>query len=127
MNIYQSPELKPTFIEICNPKKTNVIISCIYKHRNKNVNELLDKLPKENETIFLPGDFNINLLNHDTHPPTHEFLDLLLSADFLAHIIQSTRVKSNSKKLIDNILSNMTVPNIISRNLTASILNYNFL
>ena len=99
MNIYQSPELKPTFIEICNPKKTNIIIGCIYKHRNNNVNELLDKLTKENEAMFLLSDFNINLLNYDTHPPTHEFLDLLSSPDFLTHIIQSTRVKSNSQNI----------------------------
>ena len=32
-------------------------------------NELLDKLSKENKTILLLGDFNINLLNHDIHPP----------------------------------------------------------
>ena len=41
------------------------------------LNELLDKLSKENKTIFLLGDFNINLLNYDIHPPTNEFLDTL--------------------------------------------------
>ena len=68
LKIYKSFELESTFIEICNPKKTNVIIGCIYKHPNVNINEfnddylneLLDKLSKENKTIFLFGDFNIN-------------------------------------------------------------------
>ena len=32
------------------------------------LNELLDKLSKENKTIFFLGDFNVNLLNYDTHP-----------------------------------------------------------
>ena len=41
------------------------------------LNELLDKLCKENKTIFLLGDFNINLLNYDIHPSTNEFLDSL--------------------------------------------------
>ena len=32
-------------------------------------NQLLDKLSKENKTVFLFADFNINLLNYDTHTP----------------------------------------------------------
>ena len=32
LKIYKSFELESTFIEICNPKKTNIIIGCIYKH-----------------------------------------------------------------------------------------------
>ena len=78
--------------------------------------ELLDKLPQENKTIFLLGDFNINLLNYDVHPPTNEFLDSLLSHYFLPHILQPSRVTTNSKTLIDNIF-----PNIISGYSTASI------
>ena len=69
LNIYRLFELESTFIEICNPKKTNIVISCIYKHPNMNVNEfnddylneLLDKLSKENKTVFLLGDINIKL------------------------------------------------------------------
>ena len=43
------------------------------------LNELLDKLSKEDKTIFLLGDFNINFLNYDIHPPTNEFLDSFIS------------------------------------------------
>ena len=85
------------------------------------LNELLDKLSKENKTIFLLGDFNINLLKYDIYPPNNEFLDSLSSHYFLSHILQPSRVTTNSKTLIDNIFSNMAVPNTISGNLTASI------
>ena len=85
------------------------------------LNELLDKLSKENKTIFLLGDFNINLLNYDIHPPTNEFLDSLSSHYFLSHILRPSRVTTNSKTLIDNIFSNMAVHNVISGNLAASI------
>ena len=88
------------------------------------LNELLDKLSKENKTIFLLGDFNINLLNYDIHPPTNEFSDSLSSHYFLPHILQPSRVTANSKTLIDNIFSNTAVPNIISGNLTDSILDH---
>ena len=61
LKIYKYFELESTFIEICNPKKANIIIGCIYKHRNTNINEfnddclndLLDKLSKEKKTFFL--------------------------------------------------------------------------
>ena len=41
------------------------------------LNEFLDKLYEENKSIFLLGDFNINLLNYDIHLPTKAFLDSL--------------------------------------------------
>ena len=85
------------------------------------LNELLDKLPKENKTIFLLSDFNINLLNCDIHPPSNEFLDSLSSYYFLPQILQPGRVTSSSKTSIDNIFSNMAVANIISGNLPVSI------
>ena len=53
------------------------------------LNVLLDKLSKENKTIILLGDFNINFLNYDIHPPTNEFLDSLSCHYFLPHILQS--------------------------------------
>ena len=111
LKIYKSFELESTFIEICNNNKTNIITGCIYKHPNININEfnddylnkLLDKLSKENKTIFLLGDFNIDLLNYDIHPPTNKFLDSLSSHYFLPHILQPSRLTTNSKTLIDNI------------------------
>ena len=84
-----------------------------------NINEFNGDI--KNKTIFLLGDFTINLLNYGIHPPTNEFLDSLSSYYFLAHILQPSRVTTNSKTLIYNIFSNMAVPNIISSNLTASI------
>ena len=87
LKIYKSFELESTFIEICNPKKTNIVIGCIYKHPIMNINELNDdyliellhKLSKENKTIFLLGDFNINLLNYNIHLPRLPFIPLLSS------------------------------------------------
>ena len=42
LKIYISFELESTFIEICNPKKTNIIIGCIYKHPYMNIKEFND-------------------------------------------------------------------------------------
>ena len=77
--IYKSTEIESTFIEILSPKKTIVIVGCIYGHPHMDLNEfndyyinnLLDKLSKENKTVFLLGDFNIDLLNYDQHSLTN--------------------------------------------------------
>ena len=52
------------------PKSKNIIIGCIYKHPNidqseftKMISPLLEKLNKEKKTIYITGDFNMNLLN----------------------------------------------------------------
>ena len=66
------------------------------------INNLLDKLSKENKTVFLLGDFNIDLLNYDQHSLTNEFLDSLSSHMLLPHIVQPKRIRNNSKTLIHN-------------------------
>ena len=129
LNIYKSNELESTFIEILNPKKSNIIIGCIYKHPSMDLNDfntnylnnLLDKVSKEQKSVFLLGDFNVNLLNYNDHNPTNEFLDSLASNSFVPYILQPTRLTSHSKTLIDNIFSNIISPEAISGNLTATI------
>ena len=79
------------------------------------------KISKEQKFVFLLGDFNINLMNYNVHNPTNEFLDSLASNSFLPYILQPTRITSHSKTLIDNIFTNITLPDSISGNLTATI------
>ena len=88
---------------------------------NNYLNPLLAKLSKEKKTVFLLGDFNVDLSKYEQHSPTNEFLDSLASSMFLPHVIQPTRVTSNSKSIIDNIVTNIISTDIISGNLTATI------
>ena len=118
-------------IEISNPKKTNVIVSCIYRHPNTDLNEfndyinnLLDKLLKENKTVFLLGDFHVDILNYDQHSLTNEFLDSLSFYMLLPPITQLIRNINNSKTLIDNSSLNVITPNNILGNLTATITDH---
>ena len=61
--------MESTFIEIINPKKSNIIIGCIYRHpdmdpndfNNDYLNHLLAKLSKEKKTVFILGDYNVDL------------------------------------------------------------------
>ena len=48
-------------------------------------------------------------------------MDFLASNSFLLYILQPTRITSHSKTLIDNIFTNVILPDSISGNLTATI------
>ena len=101
----------------------------IYRHPSMDLtdfnsnylNKLLENISKEQKSIFLLGDFNVNLLNYNEHNPTNEFLDSLASNSFIPLILQLTRITSHSNTLTDNIFSNIIDPDIISGNLTATI------
>ena len=84
------------------------------------LNKLLDNVSKEQKSMFLLGDFNVNLLNYNEHNQTNEFLDSLASNLFIPLILQPTRITSHSNILIDNIFSNVIEPDIRSGNLTAT-------
>ena len=83
------------------------------------LNNLHEIVSKEQKTVFLLGDFNIDLLNYNVHNPTNECLDSLTSNSFLPYILQPTRIISHSKTLIENIFSNVILPDSLSGNLTA--------
>ena len=131
LNMYKRNELESTFIEIVNPKKSNIIVGVIYRYQSMDLvdfncnylNKLLDNISKEQKPIFLLGDF-VNLLNYYEHNHTNEFLDSLASNSFIPLILQPTRITSHSNTLIDNIFSNVIDPDIIPGYLTASISDY---
>ena len=129
LQIYKPFELESIFLEIINDKKYNIIIGFIYRHPCMDLedfnecylNILLEKLSKENKTVFLLGDFNIDLLKYDKHNSTNEFLDTLSSNYFLPLILLPTRITVSSKTLIDNIFTNKISQDVISGNISASI------
>ena len=54
------------------------------------------------------GDFNVNLLNYNTHNYTNEFMNNMISHYLLPHILHPTRVTDHSATVIDNIFFNNT-------------------
>ena len=91
----------------------NVVISVIYRPPNTDVrifidkmNILLDTIMKEHKLCYLLGDYNLNILNYDTHDTTAEFIDILYSHAILPLINRPTRVTQSSATAIDNIFTN---------------------
>ena len=109
--IYKPKKLEPVFVEVVLSRKSSLIVGCIYKHpcidictfNDYYLNPLLDNLSKEaNKTIFLLGDFNIDLLNFDASENVSTFLADLASNSLQPQIFLPTRISNNSKTLIDN-------------------------
>ena len=85
------------------------------------LNKLLENISKEQKSIFLLGDFNVNLLSYNEHNQTIEFLDSLAFNSFMPLILQPTKITSYSNTLIDHIFPNIIDPDTVSGNLTATI------
>ena len=121
LNIFIQNELESTFIEIVNPKRSNIIVRVIYRYPSMDLtelncnylNKLLENISKEQKSIFLLGDFNVNLLNYNEHNQTNEFLDSLAPTSFIPLILQPTRITRDSNTLIDTIFLNVIDPDII--------------
>jgi len=65
------------------------------------------------KTVYIAGDFNIDLLKSESCNYAHNFLLSLQSYSFIPLIDKPTRVYENSATLIDNILVNNTA-NLLS-------------
>ena len=102
------------FIEICRVGKKNIIVGCVYRPPNTDLNQfnsewlvILNSLViTKNTIVLIAGDFNLNLLKHNSHGPTGEFLNNMLSYNFLPTLSLPTRISDTSATLIDNIFVN---------------------
>lgn len=96
--------------EICGLEITQLklIILCIYRTPNSNINvffrkmnETLSKFRHKQSKLIICGDFNINILARDN--ASIEFMELIAHYGLQCHIKEPTRLD----KCIDNILSNI--------------------
>ncbi|XP_065645746.1 uncharacterized protein LOC136076200 [Hydra vulgaris] len=125
--MYKPQFLESVFVEIIFPKKSNIIVGCVYRHPNMDINEfivsyqaiLFEKIAVEkNKTIFIMGDFNIDHIKASSDNSISEYLNTIASNNFLLFISLPTRITNHSSTLIDNIFSNSTSKDIFSGNLT---------
>ena len=78
-------EYETLWIEIkTGSKAKNILCCCVYRHPNTDPKKFVDymdnvfsKLSKGNKSVFLMGDFNVNLLSYETHSDTNDFLNIL--------------------------------------------------
>ena len=124
--LYSQSYLESVFVELILRGQKNIIVGCIYKHPLMDVNDFnhsylspfLSKTSKENKSLILLGDFNINLLKSNSVSSSSDFLDLLGSYELLPSITLPTRISNYSSTLIDNIFVSSSISNSISGNLS---------
>ena len=115
------------WIEFLFGKKSNIICGVIYRQHNSPesfqayFDEALEKFSQSDKTVYVMGDFNINLLNAETCNFTKEFLLALQSYSFIPTIDKPTRVHSSSATLIDNIFVNKSYGRVTSGNIISDI------
>ena len=124
-------EFEVLWIEIKNRKGKNFLCGCAYRHPNTDSNNFLEylektfvKINKNKYDIFLMGNFNIDLLQYDSHNPTNDFINAMVSHSFLPYIHQPSRVTDHSATIIDNIFSNITDYETVSGNITTHIADH---
>ena len=69
------------------------------------MNTLLEKLTSENKPI-ITGDFNLNLIKHMQNKGVNQFLENILSNNFILQITLTTRITEKTATLTDNIIRN---------------------
>ena len=126
---YSHKKIEPMFIELLIPNKQNYLIRMVYKHpviqhikfNDGCITSLLNKLKTENKATIVAGEFNLNMINYTQVRGAHQFLETLLSDNFIPQITLPARVTKNSVTLIDNIFSDNHDHKCISGNTTTSI------
>ena len=76
----------------------------IYSMNNRT--KLCTPLKQERKYAYIMGDYNTNLLNHDAHPLTGDFLNMIYTNRFIPLITRPTWSVGNTNTLIDNIPTN---------------------
>jgi len=110
---YHGVEVENLWLEISKSagKRTHkYIVGGVYRHPNSNVslfNELLEKsLCKIKKTCIpsiIAGDINIDLSKYREHSSTTDYVDTLISNNFLPVIVMPTRITESSASVIDHM------------------------
>ena len=96
-----------------NKSKKDLIIAAIYrKPNNSNLNvfnreigKLVSLLDKKKNEVIVVGDMNLDLLKHNCHAATADYLDAMSQHKFLPRIVRPTRIKKQSATLIDHLFT----------------------
>ena len=126
-----SNEFETVWVEVENSKGSNYLFFCTYCHPNSAVDTLTEYLQEVlsnpavfNKQVFILGDFNVNLLNYNHNTSVTNYVNSLLSKQFLPYIIHPSHVSEYSSTLIDNIFSNIIDNVTLSGNILTQITDH---
>ena len=126
-----STDFETVWVEVENNNDKNYLFCCAYRHPSSDIETFTEYLQVTlshpsvfNKQVFILGDFNIDLLNYNSHTPTTNYVNFFFSKQFLPYIIHPSRVSGNSASLIDNIFANISDNESISGNIMTQITDH---
>ena len=120
--------MESTFIEVLIPNKKNHLIGVVYKHpyrkhykfNNDFMTTLLEKLTLENKPSTITGNFNLNLIKYIQNTGVNQFLEKIISNNFIPQIYLPTRITEKTATMTDNTFTN-SYKHYVSGNITTYI------
>ena len=95
-----------------NHKSGNIIVGIICKppdvpcsNFTDAFNDTLSQVYNDRKRVYTMGDFNVNLLLHDTYSSLKDFINMSSSNSFFSLIKKPTRITSGSTTLLNNIFT----------------------
>ena len=122
-----APNFETVVVEI----KTNnesIMLCSLYRPPNSNAKEFLKNYqrflnkftPKQLQRLIIGLDHNLNLLKHDQHAVTHDFIESNLEKELMPTITKPTRITRSTATLIDNIIIGSTLQTDYDSNIIIS-------
>ena len=112
--------IETVFVEISNTclnMDKNVIVGVVYRPPGANIASFNDKMElilqridTSSKQARIMGDFNLNILNADSHAPTSQFVDIMFAHSMYPLINKPTRVTNSTATCIENVFSNHVTP-----------------
>ena len=99
-------------VELDLKKHKNITVSCVYRTPGSDVDLFCESLEQIftdvvlRKSMFICGDFNIDLMKYETHNGTKRFLDCMYGLGLHPLIDRPSRITTHSCTLIDNIFTN---------------------
>ena len=98
---------------IINPLRQKKTINALYRPPNgqresfeKFLNNIFSKIKKSNKLFHIAGDFDLNLLDHDTNRKVQRFFNIVYRNGMISTINKTTTVTRKTTPAIDHILTN---------------------
>ena len=90
-------EFEILWIEVQNDDQSNMLCGIVYRHLSGGVNifqdymnNIIDKIHRKNKYCIILGDFNLDFLYFESHPPMDEFMTSLSTSSFQPYVLQPT-------------------------------------
>ena len=111
-------DIESLSIEIINDHSKNIVLNVVYRPPDGDLRitetllrKILSENTKANKTLFLAGDFNINVLDYEINKKVQNSVNLMFEFSMIPTINKPSRVTSYRATAIDKTITNSIYDN----------------